>query len=125
MGFVSKAATPNSSNNDFMMNVLANPTFSIYDLHLVGLNTSNTSLKPLSTYLNSDNAKKYCSKNNISVRDAYNKISKAWQIFKEVERYESQWAACMANYSSSNIFAPKSNPNPELRKKLSIIPLRL
>ena len=107
-----------------MMNVLANPTFSIYDLHLVGLNSSNTNLQPLATYLNSDNAKKYCQKNNLSVRDAYAKVSKAWQIFKEVEKYRSQWSAWMANYRSDNIFAPK-NPNPELRRKLSIIPLKL
>ena len=114
--------------NDFFMNVIYNPTFSIYDFLTVGLNSKNTDLKELHIYQKSKNATSQCRKLKINMTIAYNKVKASWKVFKEVENTDlssNGFGKYMMSYSQYNIFAPKNCPNPELKHKLSIVPLKL
>lgn len=114
--------------NDFFMNIIYNPSFSLYDFLTIGLHSKNTDLKELGVYLKSNNARTQCQKLNINITETYRKVKAAWKVFLEVENTDlsvNGFGKYMLDYSPYNIYAPKNCPNPELKHKLSIVPLKL
>ncbi len=110
--------------NDFFMNVIYNPGFSIYDFLQVGLSSKNTELKELHSYLASNTVKEQCAKLKIDIRETYNKVKACWDVFLEVENTDLSYDG-FGKYMTYNRFAPQRCPNPELKHKLSIVPLKL
>ena len=113
---------------DFFLNVLANPNFSLCGFKDVGLNESNSSMQTESTYMNADYTGKFhkymleaFGKDDYNTRkNAYRKIAASWRVFKEIQ-YRKE---CIhIHYSQDNIWAPKIDP--VIRHKLSIVPLKL
>lgn len=114
--------------NDFFMNIIYNPTFSLYNFLTIGLNSKNTDIKELNVYLKSHNAKTQCQKLNIDITEAYKKAKACWAVFLEIENTDlsvNGFGKYMIETSPYNIYAPKNCPNPELKHKLSIVPLKL
>lgn len=114
--------------NDFFMNIIYNPSFSLYNFLTIGLNSKNTDLKELNVYLKSNNARAQCQKLNINMTETYKKVKASWKVFLEVENTDLSvkgFGKYMLEYSPYNIYAPKNCPNPELKHKLSIVPLKL
>ena len=119
----------NYEKNDFFLNVIYNPSFSLCNFKDVGLNESNTSLADEETYQKAVSTKAEYRKKLIAtlgksdrstIHTAYLKVKAAWNVFREIQ-YSKQ---CVdISYSSHNIFAPTMDA--ELRHKLSIVPLKL
>lgn len=92
------------------------------------MNSRNTQLKAKSIYINSQKAKELCAAQNISVSVAYDKIYASWLVFLEIENTDISFdgfGKYMMNYHRDNLSAPRNCPNPELKHKLSIVPLKL
>jgi len=130
--FITANAQPKSihykKENDFFMNVIYNPSFSLYNFLVVGLSSKNTELKDLHVYVNSKNVQDQCRTLKIDISETYNKVKASWKVFLEVENTDIStdgFGKYMVTYSPYNIFAPKTCPNPELKHKLSIVPLKL
>ena len=112
---------------DFLLAVLANPTFSLCDFKDVGLDESNTSLENEALYVNTKSQEFHKSMIRVVGKDDFNtrktvykKVAASWRVFKEIQ-YRKE---CVdIQYSRYDIFAPKIAP--ELRHKLSIVPLKL
>lgn len=124
-------AAPRSINyekeNDFLLNVLFNPQFSLSDFILVGLTPHNTVLKDKNYYFGDNKAVNKCSELNITVDEAYSKAKASWDVYLELERRgidENSIGKYVVTYSPNDIFAPK-NIDPEIKHKLSIVPLQL
>lgn len=109
--------------NDFFLNMLYNPQFSIGDFLTIGLNSQKLYLKDLSAYLNNPKVQKKCAEQNINLITAYNKVSQAWAILKEVE--DVNLTDYYAHYSKNNIMAIQRRISPETQHKLRIIPLKM
>lgn len=107
-----------STENDFFLNVLYNPKFSLRDFKKLGLNSRNTTLNDYSAYINNTKVQKKCKELGLSVYDAYNNVKKAWKIYLEVQNVGNEY---LISYHQNNIFAPKLDSN--IVKKLNIIPL--
>lgn len=132
---VQQSVQTNVSNKeyDFMMNVLANPNFSIGKFLSAGLNPNNAQLQDINVYLNSNNVredyKRYVGEPTYeNIQSAYYKIQSAWNILKEV--YANYDISTIRNVTYSgtahrdNIFAKDVvDNNSDLARKLSIIPL--
>ena len=125
--------------NDFLLNVFANPNFSLYDFLCVGLSERNTDLRSEDVYKSYSEvrkifAKKYGKYSDESFHRVYKKISASWKVFKEVQ-YTDVSASGFGKYMMKpgdyaivgNLVIPSSQkcPNPELKHKLSIVPLKL
>lgn len=113
---------------DFFMNIIYNPEASLYTFLQVGLSSKNTELKELHRYLASNNVKEQCAKLKIDIRETYKKVKACWAVFLEIENTDLSYdgfGKYMMSYDAYNIFAPQSCPNPELKHKLSIVPLKL
>lgn len=111
--------------HDFFLSVLANPTLSLYDFYLVGLNANNTEFLPKYRYAESEKSKKMCKDANLTVDEAYRKCNAAWTLFKRISKYDRDYVArVMCNYGPNNIFAPQC-PDPQLRHDMNIVPLKL
>ena len=111
---------------DFFLNVLVNPNLRIYDFLAAGLNSKNTEFHDFSAYYHSENTQNKCKKLKINIREAYNKAAAAWRVFLEVEHTDlDEFGQYMISYHRDNIFAPRNCPDPELKHKLSIVPLKL
>jgi len=130
--FITASTQPKSihykKENNFFMNVIYNPSFSLYNFLVVGLSSKNTELKDLHVYVNSKNVQDQCRTLNISISETYNKVKASWNIFLEVENTDLSvygFGKYMMEYSPYNLFAPRTCPNPELKHKLSIVPLKL
>lgn len=63
--------------NDLMMNMIANPDFSMSDFAVVGLNIDNTSLQPIDTYKTIPQVQEYFSDENGQFQEA--KFKEAYQ----------------------------------------------
>lgn len=118
--------------NDFMLNVLYNPKFCLYDFLLVGLHERNTAFLDKNTYKSSSKVINKCKEiygnnyNNNTFDIIYSKVKAAWKVFLEVQDCDiDEMAKYFTNYSKDNIFRPRNCPNPELKHKLSIVPLSL
>lgn len=111
---------------DFFMNVVRNPTYRIYDFLVFGLNSRNAQLLDYVKYYNSNKVKNICQELNIDIYNTYKKIKAAWNILLEVENTNlDEFGKYMFEYNKDDIFAPRNCPNPELKHKLSIVPLKL
>lgn len=135
--------------NDFIVAVLNNPTFSIYEFLCSGLNEKNTQFLAEYQYRKSNFVKNKCKEMYGIYTDAifhniYRKVSASWTVFKEVQftdlSYDGFGKYMMFGdeYSLSDVILGGKNlsgmfdtrrhlncPNPELKHKLSIVPLKL
>lgn len=115
--------------NDFLLNVLCNPSFCLEDFRDVGLTSKNTELRSMSEYVNTKNSYfhsimiKAVGKDNYETRKmVYNKVAASWKVFKEIQ-YSG--GTCRSG-SPYNVFDTRyKETEPELRHKLSIVPLKL
>lgn len=112
-----------SANNDFFLNVLYNPQFSIGDFLTIGLNSKNLHLYDLSFYMSNTSAKNKCREQNIDLTTAYNRVRKAWDILLEVDRVNID--EYNTHYSSHNIMANQHKTNSQIKRKLDVVPLRI
>ncbi len=132
------AQTPKNVNykkqNDFMVAVLNNNTFSIYDLIKVsGLHEKNTQFLDEYSYTKSSFIVNRCKElygqyNEQLFHNIYRKVSAAWTVFKEVQDCDLSYNGMGKYFVKHDMFdtdAPQSCPYPELKHKLSIIPLKL
>ena len=119
--------------HDFILEVFANPTFSIYEFLSVGLSEKNTQLLPEERYHKSTYVQKQCKKmygkyTYAILHDVYRKVSASWTIFKEVQYTDLSYngfGKYMMHYDPFDTSRPMNCPNPELKHKLSIVPLKL
>jgi hypothetical protein len=132
--FAQPQTTTYQKENDFVVAVLNNPTFSIYDfLTAGGLNERNTQILSEDRYHKSKFIQNKCKElygqyTYAKFHDIYRKISASWTVFKEVQYTDLSYdgfGKYMMKYSTFDPLAPRSCPNPELKHKLSIVPLKL
>lgn len=66
-----------------------------------------------------------CKELGLDITTTYSKIKKAWDIFLQVENTDlEEFGKYMIDYDPNNIYAPKC-PNPELKRKLKTVPLKI
>lgn len=114
---------------DFLMNVLWNPSFCLEDFRDVGLTSNNTELRPMNDYISYNNNEfhsqmiKVVGKDDSNTRKmVYNKVAASWKVFKEIQ-YAG--GTCHNGYSYGYESPKYKNTSLELRHKLSIVPLKL
>ena len=106
--------------NDMLLNVMENPSFSIQDFQDIGLNVQNTSLQSKDGYQNSpqiqENTLFQDSKGNFDptkFATVYNTAAKVYNTMATTA--QNQDSDFKVQYSKYNIFAPEQyiNPNPD------------
>lgn len=106
--------------NDMLLNVMENPSFSIQDFQDIGLNVQNTSLQSKDVYQNSpqiqENTLFQDSKGNFDptkFATVYNTAAKVYNTMATTA--QNQDSDFKVQYSKYNIFAPEQyiNPNPD------------
>lgn len=106
--------------NDMLLNVMENPSFSIQDFQDIGLNVQNTSLQSKDVYQNSpqiqENTLFQDSKGNFDptkFATVYNTAAKVYNTMANTA--QNQDSDFKVQYSKYNIFAPEQyiNPNPD------------
>ena len=110
-----------SKQNDLMLNILANPQFSIGDFQKVGFNADNTSLEDENTYLGSEQITQNPLFQNENGEFDQVKFHNVYlQAAKGMEQINSEPQDFEAVYSKYNIWAPTSqrenSPGYELTK---------
>ena len=110
-----------SKQNDLMLNILANPQFTIGDFQKVGFDATNTSLEDENTYLNSELiTKNPLFQNNNGEFDKVKFHNIYLQAAKGMEQINSEPQNFQAVYSKYNIWAPttqrENSPGYELTK---------
>ena len=132
--FAQPQTTNYQKENDFVVAVLNNPSFSIYDfLTVSGLNERNTQFLSEDRYHKSKFVQNKCKElygqyTYSKFHDVYRKISASWKIFKEVQYTDLSYngfGKYMVKRGMFDTSTPRNCPNPELKHKLSIIPLQL
>lgn len=132
--FAQPKTTTYQKENDFVVAVLNNPSFSIYDfLTVSGLNESNTQFLSEDRYHKSKFVQNKCKElygqyTYSKFHDIYRKIRDSWIVFKEVQYTDLSYngfGKYMMKYGMFDTSAPKNCPDPELKHKLSIVPLKL
>ena len=116
--------------NDFMVAVLNNPTLNLFDLiSVIGLHERNTQFLTESQYWNTKYIKNKCSEMGISdFHNIYRKVQIAWNIFREVQDTDVSFDGMgqyFYEYGQFDVMKPTTCPYPELKQKLSIVPLQL
>ncbi len=123
-----------SKPNDFMVAVLNNPTFNLYDIITVlQLNSGNTQFLAENEYTQSNwihntIEKRYGRYDAETFHLVYCRVSNAWRVFKEVENIDcsfdgmGQYFFQYSEYDTRR-YSAQQCPYPELKRKLSIIPL--
>ncbi|MBS4814452.1 hypothetical protein [Phocaeicola coprocola] len=117
-----------TKENDFMVAVLNNPTFSLYDfISIANLHERNTQFLKEELYRESDFIKNKCKElygqyNIQTLHIIYKRVSTAWKVLLEVQNCDVSYNG-MGKYF--NIKTQLKCPYPELKYKLSIIPLTL
>lgn len=114
--------------HDLMMNIVANPEFSLSDFTTVGLNINNTSLQDESAYRNhpiiqqifTDNTGKF---NEKQFKDTYNSALISWNKMSNDQFKQQQQAI----FDRNNIDAPLElrNWNPNFKQKLVANPQKI
>ena len=106
--------------NDMLLNVMENPSFSIQDFQDIGLNVQNTSLQSKDVYQNSpqiqENTLFQDSKGNFDptkFATVYNTAAKVYNTMATTT--QNQDSDFKVQYSKYNIFAPEQyiNPSPD------------
>lgn len=127
-------STSYKKQNDFMVAVLNNPTFSLFDLiSLGGLHGRNTQFLDESSYTKSNFIINRCKElygqyNAQTFHSIYMKVSASWKVFIEVQDCDVSYDGMGKYFMKYDMFdtsAPRNCPYPELKHKLSIVPLRL
>ncbi len=125
-----KASKPKrTKENDFLVAVINNPSYNIYDLIMVaGLNSYNTQFLTEKQYASS----RYIRKKYTPARfhKIYVRLSKAWKLFLICQSYDlksSEIEECMNNYSTWDVNKPNTSQtsNPRLIRALKVVPLDL
>lgn len=119
--------------HDFILEILANPNFSIYDFLCVGLNEKNTQLISEDIYHKSSYVQNECKKlygkyTYAVFHEIYRKASASWAVFKEVQYTDISYNGFGKYMMKRDYFdttKPLNCPNPELKHKLSIVPIKL
>jgi len=121
-----------SMPNDFMVAVLNNPGFNLFDfITVLELNSNNTQFLCESEYKQSNfihNAmeNRYGLYDDETFHLVYIRVSSAWNTFKEVENTDCSYDGMGQYFYKSSMFDTRQSrqcPNPELKRKLSIVPL--
>lgn len=123
-----------SKPNDFMVAVLNNPTFNLFDfITVLQLNSGNTQFLSENEYAQSNfihNAieKRYGRYDAETFHLVYGRVSNAWRVYNEVENTDCSFDGMgqyFFQYSEfdSRRYSAQQCPYPELKRKLSIIPL--
>ncbi len=119
------SAQPKSINykkeHDFFLEVIHNPDFSLGEFLVVGINSSNCELKSFDVYNSNYKIRDYCRKNNININIAYYQIKSSWQVLLLIE--DADWLDAMIPPTQRTIF--HSKVDPELKHRVSIVPLKL
>lgn len=127
-------STKYKKENDFMVAVLNNPTFSLFDfISVAEMHERNTQFLDESTYTKSNFIVNKCKElygsfNSQTFHTTYMKVKAAWRIFLEVQNTDVSYKGMGKYFVKHDMFdtdAPRNCPNPELKHKLSIVPLRL
>ena len=127
-------STVYQKKNDFMVAVLNNPTFSLFDfIRVSGLHERNTQFLDENTYTRSSFVINRCkelygSYNSDIYHTTYMKVKAAWRVFLEVQNTDVSYEGMGKYFMKYDMFdtsAPRNCPYPELKHKLSIVPLRL
>ena len=110
-----------SKQNDLMLNILANPQFTVEDFQKVGFNANNTSLEDENTYLGSEQITKNPLFQNENGEFDQVKFHNVYlQAARGMEQINSKPQDFEAVYSKYNIWAPTSqrenSPGYELTK---------
>ena len=101
-----------SKQNDLMLNVLANPNFTVQDFQNVGLSADNTSMEDEETYLKSDLITSNPLFQNESGEFDQSKFHKVYlQVAQGMNALNEAPQNYQATYSKYNIFAPVSQRN--------------
>lgn len=116
--------------NDFMVAVLNNPQFNLYDfITASGLHERNTQFLTEAQYWNTKYIKNKCAEMGINdFHSIYIKVSTAWGVFKEIQDTDVSYDGMgkyFYDYGDWDITKPSNCPYPELKHKLSIVPLQL
>lgn len=125
---ISGLNSENMKENDFLVAIINNPTFTIYDfIRISGLNTNNTQFLSFDRYCRSKFIRERYDPS--SFRDVYNKAQRAWNIFcqlQDVDIYDTEISKYMMEYSPFDTSKPQINQasNPNLIRNLKIIPLQ-
>lgn len=132
------AQYPKSTNykkeNDFMVAVLNNPAFSLFDfIRVSGLHERNTQFLDENTYTKSKFIVNRCkelygSYSSSIFHTTYMKVKSAWKVFLEIQNTDVSYEGMGKYFMKYDMFdtnTPRNCPYPELKHKLSIVPLRL
>ena len=121
----SYVSAQSSEKADFFRTVIANQSSSIYDFLVCGFNSKNTEFRSCSAYMSHEGVQRDCKELGLDITTTYSKIKKAWDIFLQVENTDlEEFGKYMIDYDPNNIYAPKC-PNPELKRKLKTVPLKI
>lgn len=127
-------STKYKKENDFMVAVLNNPTFSLFDfISVAEMHERNTQFLDESAYIKSNFIINKCKElngsfNSQAFHTTYMKVKAAWRIFFEVQNTDVSYNGMGKYFVKHDMFdtnAPRSCPYPELKHKLSIVPLKL
>lgn len=125
---ISESNNEHMNENDFLVAVINNPSFTIYDfLNISGLNTSNTQFLSFERYCRSNFIRQRY--DPTSFRDAYNRTQRAWNILcrlQNIDLDDPEIRKYMMKYSPFDTNAPRIEQasNPILIRDLRIIPLQ-
>lgn len=120
--------------NDFMVAVLNNPTFSLFDfISVAEMHERNTLFLSESAYTKSNFIINKCKElygqyNAQTFHTIYMKVSTSWKVFIEVQNCDVSYNGMGKYFMKHDMFdtdTPRNCPYPELKHKLSIVPLRL
>ena len=113
--------------NDFLVAIINNPTFSIYDFMRVGLTAGNTQFLAENQYAQSSFVRNHFEP--ATFHQTYIKMTKAWQAFlrcQGVNINDSEISKYMMHYDMFDINKPSISDaaNPQLIWDLQTIPLQ-
>lgn len=97
--------------NDLMMNIVANPEFTIQDFATIGFNMDNTSLQDKQVYKNNPSIQKRFSDeegkfNEKAFNDAYNNALIGYNLMAQ-DKFSESVKDQIVSYHRDNIFAPE------------------
>lgn len=125
---ISGSNNESMKKNDFMVAVINNPTFTIYDfLRISGINSNNTQFLSFDRYCRSNFIRQRY--DPITFKNVYEKTQRAWYILERLQNtdlYDPEISKYMMEYDPYDVCAPRIEQasNPKLIRELKIIPLQ-
>ena len=117
---------------DFLLNVLSNPEASLYTFICVGFNERNIEFHDETTYSQDQGTINKCKElygkkyNERTFHSIYMKVKASLNVFLEILQYsEEEISLEMMPDRARGLLGKGKKTNPELRHKLSIVPLYL